>query len=210
MGFFDWFSLAFLLAFLCAFIGRTLVLSARGTRVFMIAEGKGGVRAVIEVGGVVLLALFLALVAVQSVHVPAFAPLRRALFSWIPGRIAGAVLLAAGLILFVSGLVSFGSSWRIGIDKQKPGELTTTGAFALTRNPVFLAFDLCFIGTFLVYPTWPFLVLGVVFIAGVHVHILEEERFLTGRYGAPYLGYCARVPRYLVIRRLPVRKEGGR
>ena len=42
----------------------------------------------------------------------------------------------------------------MGIDEEKPGELITTGAFALSRNPIYTAFGMVLIGNFLIIPNW--------------------------------------------------------
>jgi protein-S-isoprenylcysteine O-methyltransferase Ste14 len=51
--------------------------------------------------------------------------------SWV-----GVLLCLAGLILFFLSLVSFGKSFRVGIDVDHSGKLVTTGVFALSRNPI--------------------------------------------------------------------------
>lgn len=42
-------------------------------------------------------------------------------------RIGGAVLICAGLLIFGMALISFGDSWRIGIDRKTPSALVTGG-----------------------------------------------------------------------------------
>jgi protein-S-isoprenylcysteine O-methyltransferase Ste14 len=199
MDFFDWYSLAALAAFLAAFVGRTIVLGATGVRVFVIGTGKRGARRLIEVAAVVVLLLFWALIVGHAARVDWLIAVDSAVFaSGVPARVVGVVLLTAGLGFFIAALVSFGSSWRIGIDKNRPGSLVTGGVFGTSRNPVFFGMDLYFIGTFLLHPTWAFLALGSVFIVGVHFHIREEERFLLEKYGDAYVTYKSRVARYLV------------
>ena len=61
-------------------------------------------------------------------------------------------MIAAGLGLFILSLISFGDSWRIGIDTRSAGDLVMTGVFSLTRNPIFLFLDVYFLGTWLIYP----------------------------------------------------------
>jgi protein-S-isoprenylcysteine O-methyltransferase Ste14 len=200
MDFFDWFSLVSQGAFLCAFLGRTIILSAQKVRVFVIGSGKKGIDLLREVGAVIVLLLFWVLIVAQALHAPwAQAGIARTIFLALPARISGAALVACGIALFVAALASFGASWRIGIDTRKPGALVTGGAFGVSRNPVFFGMDLIFAGTFLIYPTWMLLALAAVFIVGVHFHILEEERFLTEKYGDAYKNYRARAPRYIII-----------
>jgi protein-S-isoprenylcysteine O-methyltransferase Ste14 len=107
----------------------------------------------------------------------------------IPLRFAGAVLIVLGFALFVWALISFGNSWRVGIDKKALGDLVTTGAFAFSRNPIFAFIDLYFVGTFLINGTVVFLIFAVLVIVGLHYQIVQEERFLAGAYGRAYEDY---------------------
>src|SRR5215510_1164152 len=50
--------------------------------------------------------------------------------SWV-----GVFLCVVGLLLFLLSLVSFGRSFRVGIDADHPDNLITTGLFALPPNP---------------------------------------------------------------------------
>src|SRR5262245_47234907 len=52
----------------------------------------------------------------------------------------GVALCVAGLSLLLWSLVSFGRSFRVGIDVDHPDQLVTTGVFAHTRNPIYVAF----------------------------------------------------------------------
>src|SRR5436853_1302710 len=51
-----------------------------------------------------------------------------------PFQAAGAAMVVAGILIFAVALVSFGDSWRVGIDSQTAGKLITTGIFAYSRN----------------------------------------------------------------------------
>jgi protein-S-isoprenylcysteine O-methyltransferase Ste14 len=112
-------------------------------------------------------------------------------------RIPGIVLITLGLIIFISGIISFRNSWRIGIDKNSSDDLITTGIFSYTRNPIFLFINLYFIGTALIYPTLFFIVFAVISMSGIHYHIKAEERFLKSHYGKPYFDYLKKVRRYI-------------
>lgn len=109
----------------------------------------------------------------------------------------GVFFCMAGLLLFLWSLISFGQSFRVGIDLDKPNELVTTGAFALSRNPIYTALAFVLIGQFLIFPNWiPLIYLG----AGTwlfHRQVLREEDFLHKHYGEEYLAYCKSVRRYL-------------
>ena len=115
-----------------------------------------------------------------------------------PVRIVGLILAGAGLLTFMLAFLSFGNSWRIGIDRKRPGTLVTEGIFRLTRNPIYLAFDLMFIGVFLVNGTWFFMVFGFLAVIACHFQILREEEFLRRQYGDEFEAYRNRTARYLV------------
>jgi protein-S-isoprenylcysteine O-methyltransferase Ste14 len=109
----------------------------------------------------------------------------------------GLAFCLAGLSFLFLSLVSFGKSFRIGIDQKKPGGLVTTGVFALTRNPIYVAFGLILSGQFLVQPNWILLFyLGGGFWL-FHRQVLREEAFLRDHYGEEFTRYCRKVRRYL-------------
>ena len=108
----------------------------------------------------------------------------------------GAAIAGVGILIFVLALLSFGNSWRVGIDTRTPGPLITSGLFAFSRNPIFLFMDLYLAGTFLLNGRLVFLLIAFAGILGLHRQILREERFLSGHHGEAYQKYCARTPRY--------------
>lgn len=110
---------------------------------------------------------------------------------------AGVLLCLAGLGLVWWSLVSFGKSFRLGIDTEHPDRLITSGAFAHSRNPIYTAFGLILLGQFLIFPNW---LLLVYLFAGIWLfnrQVLREEAYLKEHYGAEYLAYCQRVRRYI-------------
>lgn len=112
--------------------------------------------------------------------------------SWI-----GVFFCIAGLLLILWSLVSFGQSFRIGIDTEHPDKLITSGVFAFSRNPIYVAFAFILLGQFLVFSNW---ILSVYMVAGVwlfHRQVSLEEEYLKKHYGQEYLDYCSQVRRYL-------------
>ena len=112
--------------------------------------------------------------------------------SWL-----GIVFCLAGLLLLLSSLVSFGRSFRVGIDTHDPDKLVTTGVFALSRNPIYVGFAAVLIGQFLVFPNWLLLVYIGAAAWLFHRQVLREEEYLKKHYGEEYLRYCQHVRRYL-------------
>ena len=109
----------------------------------------------------------------------------------------GVALCVLALFLFLWGIVSFGKSFRVGLDVSKPGELVTTGAFSISRNPLYVAFFMILAGIFLIFPTWIFF---AYFVAGLWLidrQVCLEENSLRSIYGKAYNDYCSKVRRYL-------------
>jgi len=115
-------------------------------------------------------------------------------------KIAGVIILVFGLIVYALALYSFNNSWRIGIDRETPGELITSGIFKYSRNPIYLSIDLLVAGTFLLQGHFIFLVLFVAIAISLHIQILQEEGVLIQTYGNSYLQYRTKVSRYLSIK----------
>jgi protein-S-isoprenylcysteine O-methyltransferase Ste14 len=125
------------------------------------------------------------------------APLRRVVVESVALHALGALLSLAGLLCFAMALHAFGASWRIGIDRDAPGPLTTRGIFGWSRNPIYLAFDLLVVGSFLTLGRLVFLALALAISPLLHALIRREERFLGELHGEPYRDWCRCVGRYV-------------
>lgn len=83
-------------------------------------------------------------------------------------------------------------AWREGT------KLVTTGPFAWSRNPAYLAFFLWCLGAALLFATWwPIAILPVVFAVFHMLVIRPEEAYLAQRFGADYDEYRKSVRRWL-------------
>lgn len=138
--------------------------------------------------------LYFYLILANALNLPIFGfkLFNNGIISWL-----GVVLCIFGLLLFLSALISFGISFRVGIDAEHPGPLVTSGAFAISRNPIYTAFGLILLGIFLIFPNF---ILLIYLIAGVWLfnrQVLREEEFLKRIYGEQYIGYCKKVRRYI-------------
>jgi protein-S-isoprenylcysteine O-methyltransferase Ste14 len=109
----------------------------------------------------------------------------------------GVALCFTGVLVLIASLVSFGRSFRVGIDVDQPDKLITTGIFAISRNPIYVGFALVLVGEFLVFPNWVPLVYLVAGCALFHRQVLREESFMRQHYSEEYAEYCRRVRRYL-------------
>ncbi len=117
---------------------------------------------------------------------------RSEMISWI-----GVGFCLTGLFMFLWSLFSFGLSFRVGIDVSQPNKLVTTGIFAYSRNPIYIAFAIILLGQFLIFSNWILLVYLGAAIWLFHRQVLLEEEFLKQHYGDEYLDYCNQVRRYI-------------
>lgn len=109
----------------------------------------------------------------------------------------GVGLCCGGLLMLLASLISFGGSFRVGIDVDHPDELVTAGVFAYSRNPIYVGLFVVLVGQFLVFPNW----VPLVYLAAgtwlFHRQVLLEEEFMRRQYGEQYAAYCRRVRRYV-------------
>lgn len=100
------------------------------------------------------------------------------------------------VVLFLWGILSFGTSFRVGIDNEHPSKLITTGAFRFTRNPLYAAFALELIGFFCIFQNLFFLIAMLCGFILFHRQIVREETFLLQEYKEEFQEYCKHVRRY--------------
>lgn len=138
--------------------------------------------------------LYFYLILTNTLNLPklGFKLFNNEIISWI-----GVVLCIFGLLLFLSALISFGISFRVGIDEDHPGPLVTSGAFAISRNPIYTSFGLILIGIFLIFPNYILLLYLIAGLWLVNRQVLREEDSLKKIYGEEYIRYCKKVRRYL-------------
>lgn len=75
--------------------------------------------------------------------------------------------------------------------------LNINGIYQFSRNPMYVAYFICFIGMSLL--TQSLILLGIVIIFQVSAHwiILSEERWCIKRFGKSYEEYMKKVRRYI-------------
>lgn len=112
--------------------------------------------------------------------------------SWI-----GVLTCLFALLFFLWTLISFRKSFRVGLVENTAEGLITTGAFAISRNPIYVSFAIMLIGQFLIYPSWILLIYIFAGMLRFHTQVLKEERFLKEQYGKEFNAYCKQVRRYL-------------
>lgn len=116
-------------------------------------------------------------------------------------RFTGFLIAMIGDAIFLLSVLCMKDSWRAGIPEKDKTELVTNGIYQYSRNPAFLGFDLQYIGLFLLYCNLWTALSSAFAITMLHLQILQEERYLSLEFGAPYVEYKSRVFRYLGRRR---------
>ena len=179
---------------------RTIQLRLQGIKVWTVGKNKKGVQRILEISFFLGLIIWTSIVILNVFNVNLGYLHSILIYKFIDIlliKIVGTILMLTGLLIFILALISFGKSWRVGIDKKNPGKLITNGIFSISRNPIFLFLDLYFLSTFFNYSTIFFLLTSITFIIGIHFQILEEEKFLLANYGKEYKNYTEKVRRYL-------------
>lgn len=110
-----------------------------------------------------------------------------------------------GTLLTGSGLLLGGWAARTmlaagtALDPAHPvTRIVTRGPFRFSRNPIYLAFTLLYVGVAALANTrWPVLFLPGVLAAIRRGVIAREERYLARKFGTAYTGYQTRVRRWI-------------
>jgi len=180
-------------------ISRGVMLSARGVRILPIDRERTLREGLADLAFLLCFLLWvyetLAFALPLHVHlVPAVA--RSRVIEAVAGKMLGALATTAGLAIYGLALRAFGSSWRLGIDRDRPGPLVTVGVFARSRNPVYLGLTLSAVGVSLMLGRLVLLALATLCAFYLHFLVRREERFLTRHYGDAYREYAKRVGRW--------------
>ena len=106
------------------------------------------------------------------------------------------ITLALGLITFIISLMYLGSSTRLGLPTDNT-ELKTNGIYRLSRNPMYLGFNLLTISSIIYTLNIVIIILGIYSIIIYHLIILGEEKYLSARFGDAFKYYKETVRRYI-------------
>ncbi len=183
-------SIAALIAFYGCYFVKMFRQKKKGIQTDQIGKDKAGFVKFVEVtmkaAAVLVFAAGLVSIIIGTSHAPAAV------------RVLGAVMSAAGTIVFIAAVQTMRDSWRAGVSKTDKTELVTNGIYQISRNPAFLGFDLLYIGTLMMFFNWVLCILTVFAIIMYHLQIVNvEEDFLLAAFGNEYLQYKKKVCRYL-------------
>jgi protein-S-isoprenylcysteine O-methyltransferase Ste14 len=118
----------------------------------------------------------------------------------LPALVTGLVLVLGGGSLWLWAFRSLGAKRAMGKElfrAKSESKLVTDGVYAWTRNPLYVAATILFIGWFLVLRWTPLAFLTVLFAVHFVLVAKWEERELRERFGPEYEAYRARVPLFL-------------
>ena len=116
-----------------------------------------------------------------------------------PGTlIAGAAIAVAGLTLSFSGAAGVIRHRTTIVPHRPVSALIRTGAYRLSRNPMYTGLAIAYLGAALLLGSWwPVALEPLVILAVYGLVIRPEERYLSERFGSAYADYRARVRRWL-------------
>lgn len=117
-------------------------------------------------------------------------------------KIIGLVIVAIGFIFLIVAQINLGNSWRLGIDTVHPGKLVTRGIYSISRHPMYVFFNLYFLGTFFLNANFIFLIYFVLIVVNLHFQALQEERFLKDTFEKKYTDYISKTARYLAYKKI--------
>lgn len=114
------------------------------------------------------------------------------------GEFAGGVLVVAGLGLMLAAAARMTARRTTIIPHRQPSTLVCDGAFALTRNPIYLGDALVLLGAML----WWQALFALPVLAGfvwiiTRRFILPEEACLRATFGSAFTLWAARTPRWI-------------
>jgi protein-S-isoprenylcysteine O-methyltransferase Ste14 len=124
-----------------------------------------------------------------------------------PFHIAGSgnmPMAFGGVIFAVSALFAHWAFRTMRMAGSSPNHgahseaLTTSGPFAVSRNPIYLAMNGIYIGAAaMLNAWWPIFLLLLVLPLMHWGVILREEQYLRRRFGEAFVSYSEQVPRWL-------------
>lgn len=117
---------------------------------------------------------------------------------WEVARVAGVLLICAGLVPLVRSFVDFFQADGTPIPVASPPRLVVTGYYRHVRNPIYAGFLLVLFGQTLLFGTRGMLEYTVIaWCVGALAARLYEEPRLVRRFGEEYETYRRAVPAWL-------------
>lgn len=102
---------------------------------------------------------------------------------------AGLAVYGLGILLCIVSVVHF----------ARPNEngLNAAGIYRISRNPMYLAYFVYFLGCALLTRSWILFIILLIFQISAHWIILSEERWCMETFGEDYIRYMRKTRRYI-------------
>ncbi|EKF75741.1 hypothetical protein A11A3_02692 [Alcanivorax hongdengensis A-11-3] len=108
------------------------------------------------------------------------------------------VLLVLGTLLVVTAVWQLRRAHTTLMPHRAASKLLTKGAFALSRNPIYLGFACIYLAMVLTQASIGMLVMLAPVLWVIHTHVIAaEEAFHAQQFGSQWQDYCSRVRRWL-------------
>lgn len=102
---------------------------------------------------------------------------------------AGFVIYGLGVLLCLVSVLNFAQPAEAGINLN--------GLYRISRNPMYVAYFIYFLGCVLLTQSLILLIILLVFQISAHWIILSEERWCIRKFGEEYINYMNKVRRYI-------------
>jgi protein-S-isoprenylcysteine O-methyltransferase Ste14 len=110
----------------------------------------------------------------------------------------GGLLVGLAIALALVALSELRSAKTTIMPYRPTTSIVETGPFKHSRNPIYLANTLAYVGLSLMLETvWPLILLPIVLVVMDRGVIAREESYLSRKFGEEYDGYRARVRRWI-------------
>ena len=122
----------------------------------------------------------------------------------LTGRFKDLFDLIGILLMLVAARIQWLSGVKSGVSTSfQSDELKTTGIYARTRNPIYFSWWLCGIGAILcLHNVWVLLLIPIQWVILTVVIRNTEEKWLYELHGEAYKDYCARVNRWIPLKKI--------
>lgn len=118
--------------------------------------------------------------------------------SFGPARVLGGALGGLGAALLLWTVMTFRRHQTSVVPHQMPTHIITTGPFARSRNPIYLADTMMLCGVVLWWGAWPSLVLIPAFVWILKRRfIAPEEQRMKQSFGPDFTAFKQNTPRWL-------------
>ena len=109
---------------------------------------------------------------------------------------ADTVWFYVGLGVAIAGAALYAAA-TADYAKPRAGGINTGGLYRVSRNPMYVAYFIYFLGCALMARSLILLAILLIYQAATHFIILSEERWCLEKFGEAYREYMRRVRRYI-------------